>query len=273
MLERKKTSIKGILLYECKNGFYQNRVQIFIGIGVLVFIIYMVIQDSILLNNYVNIGDCWFYLFSGSPEYIYSSDAKFELPILWFLFHTYLLYMICNYPVNDLDELGLQSMMLSKSREKWLTGKLVWAITMVCVYYILAFLVMIVEVIIKNNFLEQKIGLEFTTLIMGDKGFVPYILPLISDIAIAILQMSLSFLFNPFCAFVFSILYFILSVYFKNPFLLGNYSMFLRNISFSENGLNTEYGIAICVLYIVLCIFICMYHIHTRDIFGKSLEV
>lgn len=116
MLAQKKTSIKGLLRYECKNGFYQSRVQLLLGMALLVFVIHMSVQDLFLLNyKDITFGDCWFYLCSGSREYIHSSESKFELPIIWFLFHVYILYVVCSYPVNDLDELGIQSMQIQQN--------------------------------------------------------------------------------------------------------------------------------------------------------------
>lgn len=181
--------------------------------------------------------------------------------------------MICDYPVNDLNELGLQSMLLSRSRRKWIMSKFIWTALMVCIFYALTFGILLLESIIQNNFSEEIISLSMKAFLMGDKWFIPYILPMLSDIAIAVLQMTLSFLTNPFLAYIFSIIYLIISVYVKNAFLLGNYSMLLRNIHLADNGLHTEMGVVSCSFVIIISICISIFLIKKRDIIGKYLEV
>lgn len=266
--------MKGVLRYEWKNGYYENRIKLFIGIGVLIFISYVVIEDSILTySNAISAGDCWLYLFSGSAEYKYSADTKFEVPVLWFLFHSYLFFMLCSYPINDLKKMGVQSMIFSKSRRKWCMSKLLWTASGVVMFYVMELGILIFEILLYNKLYGQEIMINLRSDLMGNEWIIMYLLPLIADIAIAVFQMMISFYWNYFVAYIYSLVFLIVSAYIKNLFMLGNYSMLLRNIKFDETGLSTEKGIIISICYILLSVFLCVIHIQNRNIMGKESEV
>lgn len=266
--------MKGIAGYELKNGYYQNRLKMLIGVGVLVFISYIVIENCMILyGSGISTGDCWLYLFSGNPEYKYSSDAEFELPILWFLFHAYMLFMLCSYPVNDLKKSGIQSMLFSQNRKKWCISKLLWTIAGVAGFYCMELGILAVEMFIQSNISGRKMIIDLKSDIIGSEWGIMFILPIISDMAIAVFQMMISLYSSYFLAYIASLVYLILSVYIKTEFMLGNYSMLLRSLIFDIDGLSIRKGILVSLCFIVVSSWLCVINIRKRDIFDKGLEI
>ena len=266
--------MRGILRYELKNGYYQNRIKMLIGVGVLVFISYIVIDDCIILyGDGISVGDCWMYLFSGSPEYRYSSEKEFELPVLWLLFHAYMLYTLCSYPVGDFKKLGLQSMLFSRNRKKWCISKILWSMMGVILFYSAELIILIMEMYIQKNVLGREIIINLKSNIIGIEIWIMFILPIISDIAITIFQMTISFYSSYLHAYIVSLVYLVISVYIKNAYLLGNYSMLLRSQIFDSEGLSIRKGIIVSLCFTVVFSWLCIAHIQKSDIFDKGLEV
>lgn len=258
--------------YEFKNGLYENKIKIIIGFSILVFISYVVITDCLLLNgDSFQVGDGWLYLFSGSMEYKYSADGKFELPIIWFLFHAYLYYMLCGYPVNTLKKAGTKSMLFAGTRTKWVISKIVWTLTNVIMFYFVQFLCLVIGASIYNQIAQIDISFTMTTQILKNQ-VIMFLLPLVADIAIALMQMANSFFFSPFIAYIFTLAYLIFSVYIKSEFLLGNYSMLLRTTYLDKNGLSIGSGFIAGVILSIGFLGTLIFYMCKKDIIGEGRE-
>lgn len=266
--------MKGIARYDLKNGYYQNRVKILAGAGILVFISYMVIENCMILyDGGISTGDCWLYLFSGSPEYQYSSDSEFELPVLWFFFHAYMFFMLCSYPVNDLKKPGIQSLLFSRNRKKWCISKLLWTIAGVAAFYGLELGILVIEMLVQRHIFGRNMIINLQSDRIGSEWGIMFLLPVISDMGIAALQIMISLYLGYFLAYMASLAYLILSVYVKNTFMLGNYSMLLRSLLFDTDGLSIGKGIVVSLCFILVSGWLCVIHIQKRDIFEKGSEV
>ena len=258
--------------YEFKNGLYENKIKIIIGFSILVFISYVVITDCLLLNgDSFQVGDGWLYLFSGSMEYKYSADGKFELPIIWFLFHAYLYYMLCGYPVNTLKKAGTKSMLFAGTRTKWVISKNSLDFDE-CNHVLLCSVSMFSDrASIYNQIAQIDISFTMTTQILKNQ-VIMFLLPLVADIAIALMQMANSFFFSPFIAYIFTLAYLIFSVYIKSEFLLGNYSMLLRTTYLDKNGLSIGSGFIAGVILSIGFLGTLIFYMCKKDIIGEGRE-
>lgn len=107
-----------LLRYDSKEGFFQNRIKILISILVLCFLCGIAVQDCNLENGQAGYLGNLLYLFKGIPVYKKTSDSEFELPVIWLLYHLYILFLVCTYPSKDVKEYGQQILLFSGNRKK-----------------------------------------------------------------------------------------------------------------------------------------------------------
>lgn len=263
-----------MMKYEWKNGYIQNRMKLLLGTGVLIFITYIAIEDCLLtMEGKVTLGDCLFYLFAGSREYRYSQEGRFELPVLWLLFHAYLFFMLCSYPANDMKGMGIQGMLRTGGRRKWFLGKFLWAAGGVGLFWVLEVLVLVIEIAGFRFTRETAVVLDPRAAVLGEHWGILFFLPLAVNIAIAVLQLIGSLFFNPFLAYTGTLVYLIISVYLKNMFLLGNYSMMLRNRCLADGGVQTGVGIAVSGAVILGGYWCGSVYMDRKDLTGKGQEL
>lgn len=210
------------------------------------------------------VGDCWYQIFSGIPEYIYTESGKFELPIFWMLLHAYLFFVVASYPADDLKGMGLKSMILGKSRIKWAAGKICWTMAAVVCYYALLFLNLCVFAYAGQSG-SITLGGSTETVNIGIKTL--YLLPLAADTAIALMQMLLASIVKPSVAYIFTVGYLVLGAYWKRNFLIGNFAMLLRNSQIVRQGLDSGRGFLYCAFFGITSIIFYLMYIRRKDIF------
>lgn len=80
--------------------------------------------------------------------------------------------------------------------------------------------------------------------------------------------MLVGILLKPVAAYGMAILILIVSVYWLNPFMIGNYAMLLRNQLFTEDGVISSIGIVLCIMISVFSVVIGKAVIEKKDIIG-----
>ena len=100
--------------------------------------------------------------------------------------------------------------------------------------------------------------------------FAIYGLPVIASIAASLMQMMLSFVLSPIYSFIITIGYYVISAYYCSPFLIGNYSMMLRNASLNNGSIESLFAVAICSILCIASIIIGIAHIDKIDIVRKD---
>lgn len=208
----------------------------------------------------VSFSDYLLELFKGMK--IYNKDFPFSIPGMWLMVNFYLAYIIGYYPTKDLFGNGQQIIVRSQSRKLWWLSKCVWNVSAVVCYYVLIYSVMLIFAYLSgelsfslNEVINSNVSLVDTLMLINSPFLVTIIvLPLLTSIALALLQMLLAFLFKPLISYVVMAFIFVVSAYYCHFALLGNYLMVLRNqLVVASLGVKTMTGIIIALLLAIIC--------------------
>lgn len=242
------------LKYDLISGLYHNRIKWILGFGVLVLLSDVAIKDCNLMEMDAGYLGYLTYLMQGMPEYIKTETGTFQLPVCWLLFHAYLFFLLCFYPVHDLTGSGQRILVLSESRSKWWYSKICWCVLNVIGYYVLFYVTLSVMSRAEGvpgrgtDGIYRCLGIDLHLLSFGNFIFIWIVMPILFSVSIGLLQMLIGIFFKPTAAYGISILILIVSVYWLNPLLTGNYAMLLRNQPFAENGVSAYTGMVLCIM-------------------------
>lgn len=261
-----------MLKYEWKNGWYMARLRLLIGLGVLIFTGNILVNELMLMKeSTVSLGDCWMQLFLGKPEYIRTPDGKFELPVLWFLFYSYLLFLVCSYPTDDLKGMGVQGFLRCGNRKKWFLSKALWCTVMVLLYFMMQFLVFAGCVQFYNiQNTENQICFSLQTFSANIDMCTLYVLPALVGTALCLLELILTLIAGPFISYMVMLAGLIVSVYINSGWLLANHAMLLRNKLLTETGRETITGLAGCAAACLAIIAAGAIYIGKMDVINRG---
>jgi uncharacterized membrane protein len=97
-----------------------------------------------------------------------------------------------------------------------------------------------------------------------------FALPLLTSIALSLLQMMLSFVLSPIYGYMIAVCLLVASAYFYSPILIGNHSMLARNALFYADGLGSAGGVLASVVTGALSVAIGMLYFKRYDILKKG---
>jgi len=243
-----------IVRYDIKEGFKQNIFKNLIGIGVLCFICLIGIIDCNLSAEENGFLGYLAYIFQGIPEYVKTPDSHFELPVIWLLFHLYILFLVSTYPFKDIHNCGKNVLIFSGSRRYWWFSKCIWTAVNIIQYYFVCYLLMSVITLLRNEYrfyvldIINVLGNPYSELQIIDILLALCILPVMTSISIALSQMLISFVWGPAIGYLSSIVLLVCSAYLSHPLLAGNYTMLLRTRMYSESGVFWGMGLIMSVL-------------------------
>ena len=119
--------------FDIQNGILKNKdlflCPIFIAIITFVNFRNQVKQLEVLhmLNpNSASFADYWFFLYGGMKEYIPSPGNPFLFPVVWILLFVTPAFLVLNYPVRNMQDIGTQILVYGKSRSSWWMSKCFW---------------------------------------------------------------------------------------------------------------------------------------------------
>lgn len=262
------------LKYDLISSLFHNRIKWILGFGVFVLLSDVSIKNCNILGVDAGYLGYLTYIMQGMPEYIKTETSIFRLPVCWFLFHAYLFLIICFYPVNDLLGSGQRILVLTGSRKKWWYSKICWCVFSVTGYYLLFYVSLLCMSFIEGvpgkgiDGIYRCFGINLHLLSPGKFILVWIFLPILFSITIGVLQMLVGILLKPVAAYGMAILILIVSVYWLNPFMIGNYAMLLRNQLFTEDGVISSIGIVLCIMISVFSVVIGKAVIEKKDIIG-----
>lgn len=219
---------------------------------------------SSLEITYCTYGDYFLYIFGGMKEYIPIPGEPFQVPYLWLINHIGVLYFTLHYMHDDLEGFGQQVIVRSDGRRAWWLSKCVWNVTVVMIFYILAWGTMFLCASCHGAAPNLDISPFMPELmVVGPEMIVDTgwraaleitIMPLLVTMAMSLFQMLLCLLIRPTFSYIISVVLFISSAYYLSPYLFGNYSMALRSDGIISNGVALADGI--CLYFIVMVLSI-----------------
>jgi len=233
----------------------------------------------------VTIFDLFIYFFKGMKEYIPSSDNPFEIPIDFLLLNIFLAIIIGNYPLKDISGYGRSVLVRSDTRLSWWFSKCIWNVLSVITFYATIYIGIIVMYVAHGglrNGIKFMLNADLTKVIFGgDLGNVNsnivmisiIVLPIITSIALSMLQMTLAFYINPIVSYVIIIAIYIFSAFHMKWFMMGNYLMMYRNEFINIRGVHL--GISLIVDAGVIAISTVAGYLYFRsyDVLDKDNDI
>lgn len=204
------------------------------------FLIFLFLGGSVLFAgrgagiSELNFMDYLVKIFEGIEEFQRMDRiSSFYIPKEWLIVQFPFFVYIAKYPKRDWDQRGAQTVLRSQSKVFWWLGKCVWLLASAVLYYIVFYLAIAMVAVSFGGSLDLQIrdvweiGLGE---LRGQEGIRTLLLmPCLCSIAVGMLQMFLSFVFSPIIALCISIAYLVLSVAVEKSWILGNYTMLIRN--------------------------------------------
>ena len=253
-----------LLEYDLKQGFYKNR-------GKLLFCLITFAMFAVSFNQELNkvlptskaphFIDYLLYLSKGAVEYQPDLGVKFDIPLIWLMTHLMVAFLVSNYLMEDLYSYGTQVLLRAKNKKLWWFSKCSWLVVTVLAFYCLEFLSIFLSVkgntsLQPNLHLNEQLNwLNMSGMHEIDMILSVIVLPFLTSLALAMIQMYLSLFLTSIYAFVLVVSYLVLSTYYLNPFFIGNDTMFLRNALLYKNGIHTNMAI-VSNICIILCIIL-----------------
>lgn len=268
-----------LIKYDLKRGFSYNYKK-YIFIFFIVFLNCIFTINSIQKFRFITSIEGTFidyilYFFKGMEMFMPNSNDEYVLPVAWFFIQIMTAYIVAYYTIDDLDGYGQNILIRYKKRTKWWISKCIWNILSVISVYLVAYLGIFIAclirkveigMIISKEFARSVSLIEFTNTPNSEILIALILLPLCVSITLSIMQMSLSIYINPMLSFIFNMLLLFLSTLFTKEWLIGNYSMIMRNTIVIDYGVKTRNGFIVCLVIIIVAFLLGAYGINRYDI-------
>lgn len=244
-----------LIKLDLKKGFKFCKLKLFLAFIALLILALLCIS-YFEGPDYLSLGDTLIYLLSGITFYEPDPqrDFPFTIPNTWLVVFLLCSYITLEYPFEDLEGQGEISVLVSGSKTKWWLSKCIWVVLATISYLLVLMLAAALGTLIANGSLSLEVHPET---LQGIKEFennlveAPWNMPvlLLSVIVVScsfnLIQLFASIVVKPLPAFGAIATLYILSAYFSNPLLLGEYLIAARSTVFVENGYPTSLGLAL----------------------------
>lgn len=237
-------------------------------------------NDAQLANVPGTWMDYMLYCFKGSVPVTVSPEMSLALPIFWVLAMAGSLLLNLDYFLSDLTQAGQQIMIRSKTRRGWYLSKCAWNLCSCILYMMLLCTSVLLFTLLSGGTvsLQSTPGVmeiylsELTvepTLLSGLPGFIAVVLmPLITIMALNMLQMAMCLLVRPIIGFLISMAILVLSIYCNLPFVLGNGAMAIRSALLVPNGISPAFAALTAVAILLASAILGSWRFQNTDILG-----
>ncbi len=218
-----------------------------------------------------------YYLHCTQGMFVFHFDPKeyFTIPIYWFIFQMCISYFVGYYAHEDFSQNGRAIFLAVKDRKSWWNSKCVWCVTAVICNYILYITVIILTAIFfgaegKLNYTTDFVVRVFDANIlhMSNESMVVVLLivPFLVTLGLCMLQILLGFFVTPVVSFACICGGYVLSAYYTEWFLLGNYTMWLRSSYVTVEGVSPLSGGVLATMLVTCVWYIGRLYFETKDI-------
>lgn len=258
--------------YDIKNGCLKNFRLFLLPIVMEVVVLLLMAKRVGIYEQYditasKTLGDVLLYHFGGMGKYVLSADKAFEFPVIWMILFVLILFVTLDYPVSNLQGFGSKVLVKGNSRIRWWLAKCVWNLICNVVYFGIIFLLIILFCSMKGIPFSLSVNSDLQTWLFELDAYTQ-LLPGVSmpigelvqvflvSVAICQLQMALVLWLKPIYSFMVMCMFLLVSAYFQNDVLWGNYAMLLRHSWINEDGMDCRIGIPVTltITLITVCI-------------------
>ena len=217
-----------------------------------------------------------YYLYGMQGMGIFQFDMKhyFEIPIYWFVFQMGAAYFTAYYGHHDFTDNGKVLFITPKSRNAWWGGKCLWCMSSVLIYYMVSMITVACTALCcgaspslrHSELISRMVEQGANYLSVFDVLFVAIILPIVTTMAICMLQMFVGFLVTPEVSFAVSCTIYVLSAYYTVWFLPGSFTMWRRSAYAVEGGLNPISGLLLVGFLLFFSFYEGKLYFETKDV-------
>ena len=231
------------------------------------------------INPCLTIGDFFLYCFAGMKEYEPSPLNPFVFPVKWMLIYVILFVSTLSYPYDNLTEFGQNILIRSGGRTLWWLSKCVWCVVCVILFFTISFLTIVVFCYVSGVEMSLTLSGHMPELLEMSNNLSPqldkllpaiFILPFIVMIALNLLQITLSMILKPLYSFGINLVLMLVSAYYLNPLLIGNYAMPVRSDKMISNGVSFSSGVFLSLVVIILSIAVGLLFFRKRNILKEE---
>ena len=271
-----------LIRYDIKNGIC-SRLYLYVPAAILcsVFTIgfYMSVQNRNLENEKLTIVNILLYFFEGKEPFSPELGNAFVFPVVWLFIFLYSAFLTLNYPYSNLTGYGVQVITRTKSRKLWWLSKCFWVFLTTFLYFAVWYLVSLVLSLIlhidlsiqySERICAELLDMKLQSVQAGSVWISLVILPVMTSVAVNLLQLCLGLFFDRIYCFLVSAVILFASTYFQTPLLIGNFAMVKRSVMYQENGMDFTQGIIACAALIILSIGAGFWRIRKYDILKKT---
>lgn len=250
------------IINDVKQGVISEYIKYIIAFAVMLFLCVSFstsVKHGFTVNkidsNSMTITDVILNIFKGMKPYDPASKTQFDMPTAYILLNVILAFIIGNYPMNDLLGFGKNVLVRTKNRATWWISKCIWnVISVICFYTILIVTIFVICAILGKVSFEPTISIctKITGIDITQKThyvdivmliFTVYMLPILTSLALSMLQMTIAFITSPVISYMVIVAIFVGGAFYNNQLLPGNYFMILRNQTLLDGGFNTYFAI------------------------------
>lgn len=237
----------------------------------------LVANSGYLENEHTTgtVMDYILYSVQGMEVYVFSPRNYFIIPIYWFVFQMGVAYMAAYYTYDDLALNGRSIFLAVKDRKSWWSAKCCWCICQTMMYYLVAFVFIIVSAVAfgaeltcktTRNFIETTFGINACSLSGQDLILTALILPFMITLAITMVQILFSMIINPVMSFAVVCAIYVVSAYYTRWYFLGNYTMWVRSSYVTDKGVYPVGGIVISIALFTVSLIAGYMYIDNKDV-------
>lgn len=224
--------------------------------------------------------DYMLYCFKGSVPMNSSPEMSLALPIFWVLAMAGSLLLNLDYFLSDLTQAGQQIMIRSKTRRGWYLSKCTWNLCSCILYMMLLCTSVLLFTLLSGGTLSLQstpgvmeiLFSELTVepaLLSGLPGLIVVVfMPLVTLMALNMLQMAVCLLVRPIIGFLISMAILVLSVYCNLPFVLGNGAMAIRNALLVPGGISPGFAALTSMAILLASAILGSWKFQNTDILG-----
>ncbi|NCE98234.1 hypothetical protein [Emergencia sp. 1XD21-10] len=223
-------------------------------------------------------GDFVMYIYGGLGPFPELSDS----PVRWAAVFLVLCFLTLQYPYQDMQGVGQQILIRTKSRTAWWLSKCSWNLLSAAVYHSMIFLTAglfcagsknaVFTGKIHKALLYEVFRVEKSQMAQDVEpwSFAMLFVPVFVSFGVSLAQMVLSLYLKPVFSFFGVALIMVSSAYCVSPYLIGNYAMTMRYEEVVISGVSQTTGLVLCLIMIFGCIVIGCWSFHRYDILNRD---
>ncbi len=254
-------SLLKLLKHDLRRGLFRLRVLLIPAL----FLFPCTVCRSLLAG--VPSGGTWMdyllYCFLGAAPKDASGELNLSLPTLWMLTVGGCLFLNLDYMLQDLTNAGQQILIRGGTRRGWYLSKCFWNLASCVEYMALAGSSVLLFTLLFGGrtslsntpalvpALFHEVLFESAAFAASDAVIAALLMPLISLMALSMLQMALCLWVRPIVSFLISMALLVAAVYLNSPLIPGSGAMTIRSGALVGDGI-PPYAAAIWAICVIV---------------------